>query len=397
PHLLELLQEADGLQAWFKSLRLVHVKSDFNTVADYISKRAIKDQSSLEVMDPAERKLLQGLNRIHEKPMKDPSPRKQSLMECAFLATARNIPKHSPRGSEDDVFAVTRSKSKQVKTTAELAPGTRADDSGTDGPRTNALGTNESETDDTEDKPTAAPRLLDCQASNEDPEDVRAERWRKICSHQAHDPGLAPLLKFPQGETEQLSLRQTTHLCTSLYRLRLVVPWDLQEDILHHCHVDFQGAHQGITRPYERLRKEFYWIGMFKDTEGYVKKCVDCVTAKGIRDRRPGNTALLLFQCGFSGRIMCKAMASTEGRDLPEAHEECEFRRFGASEMIRHDRDPRFMGRVFKHFREILGSRQRATLVYRHQANGQLERFMQTVIRSVKAYIQNVDRVTGTS
>ncbi|OWY90166.1 hypothetical protein PHMEG_00041830 [Phytophthora megakarya] len=64
---------------------------DFNAAADYISKRVIQDQSSLEVADPGERILLQGLNRIHEKLMKDPSPREQSLVECAFLATARNI------------------------------------------------------------------------------------------------------------------------------------------------------------------------------------------------------------------------------------------------------------------------------------------------------------------
>ncbi|OWZ04306.1 reverse transcriptase [Phytophthora megakarya] len=140
---------------------------------------------------------------------------------------------------------------------------------------------------------------------------------------------------------------------------------------------------------------------MFKDTERYVKECVDCVTAKGL-PRNPGpspgnvlatrpfqvvsmdfvislprstrgNTALLLFQCAFSGFIMCKAMASTEAQDVSEAYEESVFRRFGASEMIRHDRDPRFMGRVFKHFREMLGSRQRATLAYRPQANGQQE------------------------
>ncbi|OWZ09341.1 reverse transcriptase [Phytophthora megakarya] len=53
---------------------------------------------------------------------------------------------------------------------------------------------------------------------------------------------------------------------------------------------------------------------------------------------------------------MCKAMARTEAQDVAEAYEECVFRRFGAREMIRHDRDPRFMGRVFKHFRKMLGT-----------------------------------------
>ncbi|OWY93728.1 hypothetical protein PHMEG_00036770 [Phytophthora megakarya] len=67
------------------------------------------------------------------------------------------------------------------------------------------------------------------------------------------------------GTTEHLSLKQTTHLAKiadqfvldsrdALFyvsrstperprdaadRLRLVVPQDLQEDILHHCHADF--------------------------------------------------------------------------------------------------------------------------------------------------------------
>ncbi|OWZ01335.1 hypothetical protein PHMEG_00027300 [Phytophthora megakarya] len=50
------------------------------------------------------------------------------------------------------------------------------------------------------------------------------------------------------------------------------------------------------------------------------------------------------------------------------------------------------MGRVFKHFREMLRSRQRATLAYRPQANGQQERSVQRVIGSVKAYVQTVDQ-----
>ncbi|OWZ17732.1 hypothetical protein PHMEG_0008285 [Phytophthora megakarya] len=330
-----------------------------------------------------------------------------SLVEYAFLATAQNIPKCYPRGLAGDVFAVTCLKSKHVKATEKSVPGTGIDDSetnesgtdspgtndlrtnasGTEGPGTNDLGANGSGTDGLEDEPTAASRRPDCQDSEEDPEDVRRERWRRICSHQTHDSGLAPLVKFLRGETEHLSLKQTTHLAKiadqfvldspdALFyvsrntperprdaadRLRLVVPRDLQEDILYHCHGDFQGPSPGnllATRP---------------------------------------------FQCAFSGFVMCKAMASTEAQDVSEVYEEFVFQRFGASEMIRHDRDPRFMGRVFKHFQEMLGrvfkhfqemlgSRQRATLAYRPLANGQQERSVQTVIQSVKVYVQTVDQ-----
>ncbi|POM67296.1 Reverse transcriptase [Phytophthora palmivora] len=60
--------------------------------------------------------------------------------------------------------------------------------------------------------------------------------------------------------------------------------------------------------------------------------------------------------------------------------------------MIRHDQDPRFKSEVFKRFRDLLGSKQRATLGYQPQANGQQERSVQTVIRSVRAYVAEADQ-----
>ncbi|GMF47153.1 unnamed protein product [Phytophthora fragariaefolia] len=60
--------------------------------------------------------------------------------------------------------------------------------------------------------------------------------------------------------------------------------------------------------------------------------------------------------------------------------------------MVRHDQDPRFMSEVFTRFRELLGSKQRATLAYRPQANGQQERSVQTVVHSIRAYIAEADQ-----
>ncbi|KAJ8524057.1 hypothetical protein ON010_g17062 [Phytophthora cinnamomi] len=50
------------------------------------------------------------------------------------------------------------------------------------------------------------------------------------------------------------------------------------------------------------------------------------------------------------------------------------------------------MGEVFARFGDMLGSRQRATLAYRPQANGQQERSVQTVIRAVRAYVAEPDQ-----
>ncbi|KAJ8535002.1 hypothetical protein ON010_g13736 [Phytophthora cinnamomi] len=85
-------------------------------------------------------------------------------------------------------------------------------------------------------------------------------------------------------------------------------------------------------------------------------------------------------------------MGYTTAQEVAEAYMDRVFQRFGASEMLCHGRDPRFMGEIFARFRDILGSRKRATLAYRPQANGQQERSVQTVIRAVRAYVAEPDQ-----
>ncbi|KAG3231248.1 hypothetical protein PI124_g23657 [Phytophthora idaei] len=102
---------------------------------------------------------------------------------------------------------------------------------------------------------------------------------------------------------------------------------------------------------------------------------------------RRGNTALLLFQCAFTGYVIAKAMANTSALKVAQAFEECVYRRFGAPSMIRHDRDPRFMREVLQTFANMMQSRTRATLSYRPQANGQQERSVKSVMASVRVYV----------
>ncbi|OWZ06831.1 reverse transcriptase [Phytophthora megakarya] len=81
-------------------------------------------------------------------------------------------------------------------------------------------------------------------------------------------------------------------------------------------------------------------------------------------------------------------MAATTALRVAQAFEECEYRRFGAPSLIRHDRDPRFMSEVFQSFTEMM-QRSRETLSYRPQANGQQERSVKTVMQSVRVYAED--------
>ncbi|OWY93793.1 reverse transcriptase [Phytophthora megakarya] len=103
-----------------------------------------------------------------------------------------------------------------------------------------------------------------------------------------------------------------------------------------------------------------------------------------------GNTELLISEDLFSGYVIAKASGSSMAQTVAESYEECVFRRFGASEVIRHDREPGFMSEFFHAF--ILDQRQRATMAYRPQANGSAERMVQTTTRALKMYVQDLDQ-----
>ncbi|OWY96009.1 reverse transcriptase [Phytophthora megakarya] len=272
------------------------------------------------------------------------------------------------------------------------------------------------------------------------PLEYQAERWRRSKVYQDEDHQLLNLKKLLRGEVDSFSRAQIRRLSKEadlfvldsrdvLFRLnylalgrprdqtdmlRLAVPETLRQDILYNAHEDFQGDHQGITRTHEKLQSDFYWYGMYADVETFIKELERGVPQPGtlagnIEPTRPfeivsmdfvthlpesarGNAFLLLFQVMFSSYVMCKPMSPTTAQELAEAYEERVFQRFGASSMIRHDQDPIFVGEMFRCFRELLGSKQRATLGYRPQANGQQERSVQTVIRNVRAYVAEADQ-----
>ncbi|KAG6595840.1 reverse transcriptase [Phytophthora cinnamomi] len=194
--------------------------------------------------------------------------------------------------------------------------------------------------------------------------------------------------------------------------MRLVIPETLQQDVLHHYHASLEGGHQGIGRTYQKIRDHFHWRGLYRSVQQYVGECVDCETGKGrprIQGESPGNiqatypfqiiamdhipslpksykgnTELLIWVDLFTGYVIAKASASRTAQTIAESYEECVFRRFGASEVIRHDREPGFMSDFFRSFNRILGQRQRATMAYRPQANGTAERMVQTATRALK-------------
>ncbi|KAE9048117.1 hypothetical protein PR001_g3931 [Phytophthora rubi] len=430
PRLQLLLNEFDELRPKFRSVKLVHVKREFNAAADYLTSKNLAARCAVALEDSVELSQLKQLNRIAEKLVREPIPANEKESNNLVEVESKIVPEPvsliqaaEPLSLDAKIFVVTR---------RQTRAGGGAVGEDRDAERNEATASEEVTSGFSPETATPAMAIT--------------ERWRRILAQQGAELWIRRLRDYLKGDLIDLSAAEAEDVAKianqfvldsrgALYylsratpnkprdqaeMLRLVVPRSLQADLLHLSHEDFQGAHQGITRTFERLRQEYYWTGMYADVERFVKECVDCVTAKGappnpgpspgnILATRPfeavsmdfvthlpksdrGNVFLLLFQFMFSGFVICKPMSSTTAQEVAEAYMDRVFQRFGASEMIRHDRDPRFMSEVFAKFREMLGSRQRATLAYRPQANGQQERSVQTVIRAVRACVAEPDQ-----
>ncbi|OWZ03353.1 reverse transcriptase [Phytophthora megakarya] len=385
PNLQRRLAECETLKERFQTVRLVHMKREFNQAADYMTSKTLVQGESWTVQGDLEKRHLEVVSKIRDQLVKPSESTDTRGHSGDPIPSYKTLVKKMAIQKRDIVLA--------LNVPLYLLP-------------------------------------PESWLYSQDRELKKLMTIKRIKVHQESDEYLAEIRAFLNDDLDRFS-------STRLKKISRVADLFVLDDrgVLYRLshssrvysgktccitHEDFQGGHQGITRTHEKLRTEFYWPGMYADVQHFVKECVDCAMGKGappnagpspgnIEPRCPfeavsmdfvthmpesarGNTFLLLFQDMFSGYVMCKPMSSTTAQDVAEAYEEQVFQRFGPSSMIRHDQDPRIMSEVFTRSRELLGSRQRATLGYRPQANGQQERSVQTVIRSVRAYVAEMDQ-----
>ncbi|OWZ07905.1 reverse transcriptase [Phytophthora megakarya] len=74
--------------------------------------------------------------------------------------------------------------------------------------------------------------------------------------------------------------------------LRLVVPTTMRQEVLQNCHDSIEGGHQGVVHSYQRVKHNYYWIGLYADVERHVKSCLACSSSKSfpqLKGYSPGN------------------------------------------------------------------------------------------------------------
>ncbi|GMG18127.1 unnamed protein product [Phytophthora fragariaefolia] len=414
--LLTQLNIHRALVARFQSVRYLHVTREYNASADSLPGATLAAKEAKTTLTEESKSKLEQLNRIHEVIYERPNRGFTQVSTLRALSW--------DMGTQRDIFfdfalkprfitAITRQQTQTAKKRVKFA---------------------DAHDEDSEALPPPS-------AEDVDPLEVQEERRRRVGRAQDEELRWANLKLVLKGESSSLGYKAAREAWKMADRivlsddgllyflgenrrwgsdrmnetvLRLVVLTTMVQEVLQSCHDSLEGGHQGIVRTFHRVKADYYWIGLYADVERHVRSGPDCSSSKSrpqlrgyspgnILAERPlqivsmdfviplpksrwGNTALLLFQCAFTGFVMAKAMSDTSALCVAQAFEECVYRRFGAPSLVRHDRDLRFMSEVFQAFAETMQSRSRATLSYRPQANGRQERSVKTVMQSVRVY-----------
>ena len=74
------------------------------------------------------------------------------------------------------------------------------------------------------------------------------------------------------------------------YRGRVVVPQstDLRKEILREFHCSRFAVHPGGTKMYHDLHRQYYWSGIKRHVEDFVRRCLTCQQVKAEHQRPAG-------------------------------------------------------------------------------------------------------------
>ncbi|GMF63436.1 unnamed protein product [Phytophthora fragariaefolia] len=329
------LSQHKELTAQLKSTRYLHVVRAYNAAADSLATEALESQVTKVVLSESRKTELKALN-------KNQPTSQEAVNEVDDLPADQESP-ISPQGGAQ---RSAREGARNLETT--LDEPARAD-------------------------PKEA-------SEREDPTTVQTERIRRLRVAQDEERRWADLKAYLKGDVESLSFKRTANASKLADRfvldedgllqyvgkgrkldevgehepqLRLVIPTTMIDEVLQSCHDSIEGGHQGITRTFHRVKKDYYWVGLYATVTQHVRACADCSTSKGkphlkgyspgnVLAERPfqllsmdfvtplpkprrGNTSLLLFQCSFTGYVIAKAMSSTKAQYVAEVFEEYVF------------------------------------------------------------------------
>ena len=203
-------------------------------------------------------------------------------------------------------------------------------------------------------------------------------------------------------------VKEALTLCSSygviLRHRQIVVPENLHQTVIDLAHE----GHQGIEKTKSLLREKVWFPGINSEVEKKVKSCLACQATTIETKREPLNMSplpkepwqqisadfkelsdggyLLVLYDDYSRYPIVEFIPSvSEPVVIPRLHKI--FAEFGVPAQVRTDNGPPFNGKEFKSFAKSSGFEHRKITPKWPQANGEVERFMRTIKKTIEAAI----------
>lgn len=200
---------------------------------------------------------------------------------------------------------------------------------------------------------------------------------------------------------------------------KLCVAENLRAKVLAENHSDVTAGHFGTRKTINRVRKNYYWPGIYNDVAKYIGQCKACLEHKipqlkpagamyTTQAERPwevvtvdfvgpfprsvkGHKNLLVIQDKFTKWVECVAVGDATAAVLKKAFRERILCRFGWFKILISDNGSQFLSNLFKKFLEENGIRHQLTPPYSPQCNS-TERVNRVLKTMIKQYIKNDHR-----
>ncbi|UYV84191.1 hypothetical protein LAZ67_X001482, partial [Cordylochernes scorpioides] len=196
----------------------------------------------------------------------------------------------------------------------------------------------------------------------------------------------------------------------------LVVPKQMRHEILKDVHDTPMAGHLGFAKTYDRVRKRFYWPGLYRTVSQYIAHCKECQRRKGVPQKPPGllvpipptTSPFQKIGIDYLGRFpishtgnrwiivatdyltrfaITKAAATAEATELATFLIEDVILKHGAPREIITDRGRNFMSQTIREINNLNGTIHRFTTAYHPQTNGLTERLNKTLTDMISMYV----------
>ncbi|UYV84686.1 hypothetical protein LAZ67_X003094 [Cordylochernes scorpioides] len=196
----------------------------------------------------------------------------------------------------------------------------------------------------------------------------------------------------------------------------LVVPRHLRQELLKNFHDSPTAGHLGFTKTYDRIRKKYYWPGMYRTVRKYVAHCSDYQRRKHkpqlpsghlqpipvpeVAFEKVGMDLLGRFPTSEGGNrwiIVCtdyltkyaitKALPTSESMEVAKFFIEDVILKHGAPRELITDRGRNFTSSMISDLNNQCRITHRKTTAYHPQTNGLTERLNKTIADMLSMYV----------